>query len=108
MVIILLPEVDALPEYVEVDMLEIVLNQTIHLSDIQLPDGVQISSLLHGGDDTQPVASVHIPKVSAADEAADEAESAEVDTEDGESPQASDDADGEPAKDDSESQDSGS
>ncbi|MFL2555361.1 MAG: 50S ribosomal protein L25/general stress protein Ctc [Gammaproteobacteria bacterium] len=97
-----------LPEYIEVDMLEIVLNQTIHLSDIQLPDGVQISSLLHGGDDTQPVASVHIPKVSAADEAADEAESAEVDTEDGESPEASDDAAGEPVKDDSESQDSGS
>ena len=38
-----------LPEYLEVDMLEVALNQSIHLSDIELPEGVQVASLLHGG-----------------------------------------------------------
>ena len=57
-----------LPEYLEVDMLEVALNQSIHLSDIELPEGVQVASLLHGGDDTQPIASVQIPKVIAIEE----------------------------------------
>lgn len=62
-----------LPEYIEVDMLEVELNETVHLSNLKLPEGVQIYSLLHGGDDSQSVASVHAPKVSAADEAEDAA-----------------------------------
>lgn len=62
-----------LPEYLEVDMLEVNLNETVHLSDLKLPKGVQFYSLLHGGDETQPVASVHLPKGSAADEAEDAA-----------------------------------
>ena len=57
-----------LPEYLEVDMLEVALNQSIHLSDIELPEGVQVASLLHGGDDTQPIAAVQIPKVIAIEE----------------------------------------
>lgn len=52
-----------LPEYIEVDMLDVELNATVLLSDLKLPEGVQIYSLLHGGDDAQPVASVHTPKV---------------------------------------------
>lgn len=62
-----------LPEYIEVDMLEVALNDTLHLSDLKLPEGVQIHALLHGGDDSQPVASVHAPKVMASDEAEDAA-----------------------------------
>ncbi len=62
-----------LPEYIEVDMLEVALNDTLHLSDLKLPEGVQIHALLHGGDDSQPVASVHAPKVFASDEAEDAA-----------------------------------
>lgn len=62
-----------LPEYLEVDMLEVGLGETLHLSDLKLPEGVQIHSLLHGGDASQPVASVHAPKGSAADEAGDAA-----------------------------------
>ena len=67
-----------LPEFLDVDMLDVGINETLHLSDIKLPEGVQIYSLLHGRDDTQPVVSVHIPKVSAADEAAEAAEAAEA------------------------------
>ena len=54
-------------------MLEVNLNDTLHLSDLKLPEGVEIHSLLHGGDAAQPVASVQAPKVMASDEAEDAA-----------------------------------
>jgi len=40
-----------LPEFLEVDMSQMHINHSVHLSDIKLPDGVQITSLTHGGDD---------------------------------------------------------
>ena len=40
-----------LPEYLEVDMSTVELNHSVHLSDIKLPEGVQITTLAHGGDD---------------------------------------------------------
>jgi len=40
-----------LPEFLTVDMANIELNQSVHLSDIKLPDGVAITSLAHGGED---------------------------------------------------------
>lgn len=40
-----------LPEYLEVDMSNVELNHSVHLSDIKLPEGVQITTLAHGGDD---------------------------------------------------------
>ncbi len=51
-----------LPEYIEVDMAEVALDETIHLSHLVLPEGVQLHSLLHGGDDSLSVASIHIAK----------------------------------------------
>lgn len=39
-----------LPEYLTVDLGGLSLNQSVHLSDIQLPEGVAITSLTHGGD----------------------------------------------------------
>jgi large subunit ribosomal protein L25 len=40
-----------LPEFLEVDLSNLHLHQSLHLSDIKLPEGVQITSLAHGGDD---------------------------------------------------------
>jgi len=40
-----------LPEFLTVDLSELHLNQSIHLSDVKLPEGVEITSLAHGGDD---------------------------------------------------------
>jgi large subunit ribosomal protein L25 len=40
-----------LPEFLTVDMSELRINQSVHLSDIKLPEGVQITSLTHGGND---------------------------------------------------------
>ena len=58
-----------LPEFLEVDLSTSELDAVIHLSDIQLPKGVEITAISHGNENNQPVASVHIPKRSAADDA---------------------------------------
>lgn len=66
-----------LPEYIEVDLAEVNVGEGIHLVDLQMPKGVEISVLLHGGDSAQVVANVHLPKVTkeiVADEADADAE----------------------------------
>lgn len=59
-----------LPEYIEIDMAEVVLNQTIHLGDLKLPQGVESYVIAHGGDSSSSVASVHIPKIIVEEEVA--------------------------------------
>lgn len=54
---------NALPEYLEVDMAEIKLGTIVHLSDIKLPDGVEVVALAHGSDNDQPIASVQTVRV---------------------------------------------
>jgi len=79
-----------LPEYIEVDVLELEIGSAIHLSDLKIPRGVEIAALMHGGDDAQPVVSVHAPRVEVeieegAPEAPEvEANAAEGDAGDGE------------------------
>lgn len=51
-----------LPEYIEIDMAEVKLNETIHLGDIKFPEGVESYTLSHAGDASAPIVSVHIPK----------------------------------------------
>ena len=62
-----------LPEYIEVDMLDVDVETIVHLSDLVLPKGVTIAALQHGEDHNLPVASVHKAK-GASDDDADEAE----------------------------------
>ena len=50
-----------LPEFIEVDMAAVAVDQTVHLSDIKLPKGVELVALAHGSD--LPVASIHLPRV---------------------------------------------
>jgi len=57
-----------LPEYIEVDLLELGLGQIVHLSELKLPEGVQLPELIHGHD--APVVSVHAQRAEAATEAA--------------------------------------
>lgn len=52
---------DNLPEYIELDISNMQLNQILHLSDIKLPKGVELVALAHGDD--KGVVSVHIPRV---------------------------------------------
>ena len=52
---------DDLPEFLELDLSEMQLNDILHLSDIKLPKGVEIVALGH--EDNKAVVSVHIPRV---------------------------------------------
>ncbi len=49
-----------LPEYLEVDLAEMSLNDTKFLADIPLPAGVVITDLIHGKN--RPVVSIHSPR----------------------------------------------
>ncbi|MEZ0121090.1 MAG: 50S ribosomal protein L25/general stress protein Ctc [Candidatus Reddybacter sp.] len=57
-----------LPEYIEVDMSEITLGQTLHISDIKLPEGVVSVALTHGEDHDLPIAAVVKSKAIEEDE----------------------------------------
>ena len=67
-----------LPEYIEVDMLNIKVGEAVHLGDLSLPEGVEIYALSHGGDTEQPIASVHIQKVVEEEEAGEAVEGEEA------------------------------
>ncbi len=63
-----------LPEYLQIDLTDLDVGASLHLSDIDLPKGVQITALTHGTDHDLPVVSIHAPKGGDAteeDEAAD-------------------------------------
>lgn len=64
-----------LPEYIEVDLAELKLGESIHLSSLKLPEGVELVELSHGEEHDQPVASIH--KARVATEAEGEAEGGE-------------------------------
>ena len=66
-----------LPEFIEVDLADVELDQVIHLSDLEAPKGVTFVALAHDSD--LPVASIHKPKGASADPepAADDAEEGE-------------------------------
>ncbi|WP_336367184.1 50S ribosomal protein L25/general stress protein Ctc [Marinobacter sp. C2H3] len=57
-----------LPEYIEVDLTDVAMDQVVHLSDLKLPKGVRIAALLQGEDHDQPVLAIHKPKGAKSDE----------------------------------------
>ncbi|MCH1449426.1 MAG: 50S ribosomal protein L25, partial [Litoricolaceae bacterium] len=63
-----------LPEFIEVDLADMEMDQVIHLSDIKAPKGVTFIALAHDSD--LPVVSIHKAKGASADSesAADAAE----------------------------------
>lgn len=54
-----------LPEFLDVDMGPVTLDQTLHLSDIKLPSGVEITALSHDSDEDPAVANIHTAKAAA-------------------------------------------
>ncbi len=52
-----------LPEYIEVDISGIDLGEILHLSQITLPEGVEILALTHGDEHDAPVVTISAPKV---------------------------------------------
>ncbi len=53
-----------LPEFIEVDVSGMVLDQVLHLSDLKLTKGAELTAFAHGveGHD-HPVVSLHIPRI---------------------------------------------
>ena len=57
---------DHLPEYIEVDLIGMELNDILHVNDLRMPEGVEPIAKLKA--DNPPVASVHVPRVVAVEE----------------------------------------
>ena len=65
-----------LPEYIEVSLAELALSHSLHISDIQLPEGVELNTALTEDND-HSIVSVQKPKVAAEPEdSAEDADSA--------------------------------
>lgn len=66
-----------LPEYIEVDVADVEVGGSVHMSQIALPEGLTIPSLALGDDHDQMIFSVHAPKRAEEDSIAAEAEGSE-------------------------------
>ena len=77
-----------LPEFIEVDVLELNLGSSLHMTDLQLPKGVSIPELVQGEDHDQVVVSVVITRATTEDivEAEDIAETGDEPEADSEEP----------------------
>jgi len=67
-----------LPEFIEVDLIDLDLGESLHLSDIKLPEGVVSTQLSYGEDHDQPIVSIVAPKAVSLEE---EEAAADTDTE---------------------------
>ncbi len=52
---------DNLPEFIEVDISGMTLNDILHISDLKLPKGVE--SLALAQEDDKPIVSIHMPRI---------------------------------------------
>jgi large subunit ribosomal protein L25 len=67
-----------LPEFITIDLTDLAAGNTLHLSDLELPEGVEIPSLVKG--ENLPVATIVIPRAVAAEEAAAQVAAADIPT----------------------------
>ena len=56
-----------LPEYIEVDLAGLDIGEAVHLSDISLPEGVELLQLALGDDHDVSVAAIHAARGSQSD-----------------------------------------
>lgn len=66
-----------LPEFIEVDLSELNVGESVHLSDVIFPEGVTSVDLSHGEDHDKGLASVHLARTSTDDDDSDAAETTE-------------------------------
>ncbi|PRY73466.1 50S ribosomal protein L25/general stress protein Ctc [Halomonas ventosae] len=66
-----------LPDYLEIDITEVELGTTLHLSDLSIPAGVTVVALTHGEDHDNAVLSITKPKVRVSEEDEEGGEAAE-------------------------------
>ena len=56
-----------LPEFIEVDLSALEIGESIHLSEITMPEGVEFTQLAHGADPA--VSSINLPRAAVAETA---------------------------------------
>jgi large subunit ribosomal protein L25 len=74
-----------LPEFIEVDVATLAMDESIHLSELVLPEGVSLPALSHDDDVAegersaydQAVVSIHAPRGASADDEGDAEEATE-------------------------------
>ena len=78
-------EISCLPkdliEFIEVDVSELHIGDSIHLTDLKLPEGISLVALSHGEGHDQTVVTVHVTKTVEVEEGAPEAPSNDVEDE---------------------------
>ena len=67
-----------LPEYLDVDIAGLELDQVLNLSDITLPKGVEIPELALGPEHDHPIVSIHVIKAAPVEEEEEVVEGEEV------------------------------
>lgn len=65
-----------LPEFIEVDLISLELDDVLHLSDLKLPAHVQLTADLEDSSHNHPVAGIHVSKAALAEEALEAEEAA--------------------------------
>ena len=77
-----------IPEFIEVDLSEMHVGDVVHLSDLNMPKGVEVLALKHGEEHDTAVVGMHVRKV--VEEIEDTAPEAPVSEDDAESEEGSD------------------
>jgi large subunit ribosomal protein L25 len=62
-----------LPEYIDIDVSKLELDEMLSMSDIVLPEGVEIPALAQGPEADRPIVSIHVIKEVIIEEEAEEA-----------------------------------
>jgi len=77
-----------LPEYLDIDISELELDGLMYMTDIPLPEGVEIPELAQEVEQVQPIVSIHIIKEEIIEEEIEEEgiEGEEIEGEEGEAP----------------------
>lgn len=57
-----------IPEFIEVDVSELHIGDSIHLSEMKLPEGIALTALSHGEGHDQQIVNVHATKVVVEEE----------------------------------------
>lgn len=84
-----------LPEYIPVDVGAMELDESLHLSDLQLPDGVTLTLLAQDPPNDESIAALHVIRAAAEPEPEDEVGAADVPTEGDDKPAEGEDGEGE-------------
>lgn len=70
-----------LPEFIELDLANLALNDVLHLTDLVMPKGVQLAVDPTTGDHNHPVVGIHLSKAEISEESTEEVPEVEEGTE---------------------------